>query len=238
MSYLHEFQEFSNIAKRVALGLLFSLILATFFLSFPSSQSISSRIFRKMSVDLVPEGVELVSLSIWSSAISDMEIAFALGFFCVFPWFAWMAFRYFSPGLYEHERRTFAKVLAPSFILFLSGAMFAYYFFISPTFSIMYRFAERLGVKPLIDVSDFVGTVVMLMIISGIIFLLPIIMLTLNITGFVDKATWGEYWRHAFFAFFAFSAVITPDGTGITMLIFTTPMILLYLVGWGLSKRY
>lgn len=238
MAYIEEFDEFSGAVKRMAYGLLFSLFLAIFFLTFPSSQSITERIFEKISLDLIPYYAELVSLSIWSSAVSLIQISLVLGLICVLPWFFLTIFRYLSPGLYGRERYILIKIVIPSFILFISGALFAYKFLIPPTFSIMYSFAERLQIKPLIDVGDFVSTVIMLMVASGVIFLLPIGMLALNAMGIVDKTVWETHWRQVLLAFFIFSAVITPDGTGITMLILVTPMILLYIGGWFLSRKY
>jgi sec-independent protein translocase protein TatC len=54
----------------------------------------------------------------------------------------------------------------------------------------------------------------------------------LTAVGLVRAATWRKYWRFAVIAIAFFGVVITPDGSGITMLLVAAPMWALYAAGY------
>jgi sec-independent protein translocase protein TatC len=84
----------------------------------------------------------------------------------------------------------------------------------------------------------FVSLIFMLMGVSGLMFLMPVAMVLSSFFGIIKPAFWQKYWRHAVFAFVLITAVITPDGSGITMAMLTVPLCLLYVGGMLVSLRY
>lgn len=207
-------------------------------LAYPSDRSIVEKIFYFGRSNLVPIGVKVVSFSPLDAFAAEISIALVIGFLCMFPVIMYLIAQYLFPALTDPERAAAKKVLVPGSILFIFGAVYSYLFVVPPTFTILYHFADRLGTEPLLTVPDLLSTVITLSFVSGMAFELPIIMFVLNRVGLVKRFVWAKYWRHFFFSCLAFFAVITPDGSGITMLILTIPMILLYCAGWGLSRRY
>jgi sec-independent protein translocase protein TatC len=65
----------------------------------------------------------------------------------------------------------------------------------------------------------------------GIAFELPVVMYAISQTGITDATFWRRNFRYSVLIFVIFGAVITPDGSGITMWLMTGPMIGLYLAG-------
>ena len=65
----------------------------------------------------------------------------------------------------------------------------------------------------------------------GIAFELPVIMYAISLTGLIDAKFWRHNFRYAIIILVIFSAIITPDGSGITMWFVAVPMIVLYLGG-------
>jgi sec-independent protein translocase protein TatC len=187
---------------------------------------------------LVPAGVRVVTFSPLDAFATEISIALILGFLVVLPIFVYFFVQYFSPAFTEVERRAVNRITIPAAILFVIGMIYSYIYVVPPTFSILYKFSDRLGTESLLTVTDFLSTVVVISFAAGISFELPVLMFLLNRIGVVDRSVWRKYWRHFVAASLIFFAVITPDGSGITMLILTIPMILLYGVGWSLSKRY
>jgi sec-independent protein translocase protein TatC len=146
-------------------------------------------------------------------------------------------FKFLSPALYKKEKRTVFKILLPSIILFFGGVVFSYVFIIPPTFKVLYSFNTILGVMPFFSVSEFIGWTLSLMFMTGVMFLLPVFMYILSFIGFVSSEVWFKNWRVALAVFLIVSAVITPDGSGVTMLLLSVPMITLYVTGAGLSRK-
>ncbi len=201
-----------------------------------SSHSLAVTFFETAKNDLVPEGVILIATSPTASFISQMTIALAGALIVTFPLLIYKIFQYLSPALYKKERRAALKALVPSTILFVAGALFSYFILIPPTFKILYSFNATLGVAPFFAVNEFIGWTFALMFMAGIMFLLPVFMFLLSRMGMVPPSFWGENWRGALVTFLLISAIVTPDGSGVTMLLLSMPMTVLYGAGLGLTR--
>ena len=59
----------------------------------------------------------------------------------------------------------------------------------------------------------------------------------LSYLGVVSSSFWKKYWRFAAIAIFLFGAIITPDVSGITMMLGAIPMLVLYVFGYAASAR-
>jgi sec-independent protein translocase protein TatC len=251
MSFFKEFKEFiKSILSWVCFLLGFSFFFFLFglkeieilgkniFLPLPTLQSFSSQIFRKIQQDLLPSGVQLIVTNPLSAFLAQVLISLLLAFIITSPFFLYKTMKYLSPALFEKEKKVIIRVLFPSVFLFFLGCLFAYFLLIPSTFKALYPFAAIIGAIPFFLVNEFISLVFGLMLVSGIIFLLPVFMILLNSLGIVKADFWKNNWRYAFLIFLIFSAIITPDGTGITMLMLSAPLVGLYFAGCMLTSRF
>ena len=84
---------------------------------------------------------------------------------------------------------------------------------------------------------DFVTFVLQFLLAFGLSFQLPLVMYAISMSGMVDADFWRKNIRYAIVAIVIFGAVITPDGTGVTMWFVSGPMIALYITGMFLIER-
>lgn len=208
-----------------------------FYLPVVSSDSIAVIFFNMVKTDLVPEGVSLIATSPTSAFISQTLIAIIGAFIITFPYLLYRIFQFLSPALYKKERRTVFKILLPSTVLFLGGVVFSYIYLIPPTFKVLYSFNVILEVTPFFAVSEFISWTMSLMFMTGFMFLLPVFMYILSWLRFISPGVWLKSWRIALAVFLVVSAIITPDGSGVTMLLLSLPMMTLYIIGAGLSRN-
>lgn len=235
MKILEELREFfKNILNWVYVFIGFSF---SFFL-FPLSDSLSVQVFRKIQLDLLPQGVQLIVTNPMSAFISQMLLAVLLAFVITFPFLLYKIIKYLAPALFKHERKLIFQSLLPSVLLFFAGCVFSYYFLIPSTLKILYQYALNIGATPFFSLEEFMSSVFNLMVISGFMFLLPIFMVLSSFLNIVKKDFWKNKLRYASLFFLIFTAIITPDGTGITMLILFFPLIGLYLVGCLLTQGF
>jgi sec-independent protein translocase protein TatC len=216
----------------------FSFFRKNIFLPFPTVNSISAQFFLKIKKDLLPENVQLVALSPISAFLVQIVISLFFGFIFTFPYFVFQFFSYLSPALYENEKKYIFKILIPSSFLFLLGCLFSYFFLIPFTFKILYSFTSVLEVTPFFDLDKFLTLILGLMFATGILFLTPIFMALLSYFNLVSLNFWKKNWQIAFFIFIVISAIITPDGSGITQLILSFILTGLYFLGYILSKVF
>lgn len=209
-----------------------------FFLPLPMGDSFSVQIFKIMKHDFLPEGVRIIVTNPWSGFMVQVEIAMALAFIVTVPFFLYKMIQYLSPALFEREKKTILKSIIPSTSLFLLGCVFAYRYMIPLTFKFMYPFATSLDVTPFFTLDAFISWVICILIATGVTFLLPIFMFILTFLGIVRPSFWKNRWKPAFLFLLIFSAVITPDQTGITMALLFVPLMLLYAAGAILAGRF
>jgi sec-independent protein translocase protein TatC len=78
---------------------------------------------------------------------------------------------------------------------------------------------------------DFITFVLQYLLAFGVSFQIPLIMYALSRSGIVSNSFWRKNIRYAILAIVIFGAIVTPDGSGVTMWFIAIPMVALYLGG-------
>lgn len=204
----------------------------------PSKHSLSVQVFNRMRQDLLPPNVQLLATNPLSAFLSQILFSMILAFLITAPYFLYRILMYLRPALLMHERRAILWSLLPLIFLFLSGALFSYFLLIPATFKILYPYTTIIGAAPYFSINEFVYYVFGLMVAVGMMFLLPIFMVLLSFIGIVSADFWKRSWKHACLFFLISAAIITPDGTGITMTMLFLPLMTLYLGGYIAAKKF
>jgi sec-independent protein translocase protein TatC len=251
MSALQEIREIKNI---ILSTLVFLLACTVFFFVFglhsvsvfgyslrlpvpDTSTPIALQVFMQMKQDLVPDSVQLIVTSPTTGFVSQVTIAFLLAFFLSFPYFLYRVLLYMSPALQAVERRLLFLITLPALVLFATGAWFAYVFLIPSVFKVLYSYVLPGTAISFLAVDEFIGTVCSLLFTSGLMFLLPIAMIFLNFLGILPRDFWFKNWRGAVLTLLTISAIITPDGSGTSMIILSVPLVGLYTLGAGIRPK-
>ncbi len=250
MNFFQELKEFTkNITAWIYTMLGFSFFFFLFgpkevalfgnklFLPLPTDYSFSVLFFNKIEQDLLPSGVKLIVTNPLDAFLSQVMISILLAFIITLPFFLYRILKYFLPALFEKERRVLILTLLPSVSLFFLGCLFAYFFLIPLTFKTLYPFATIIGAIPFFSIQEFTSLIFGLTIASGVMFLLPVFMVFLCFLGAIKADFWKNNWRYAVLVFLIFSAIITPDGTGITMTMLFFPLAGLYFAGYLLAQK-
>lgn len=198
---------------------------------------IAIQFFNRMEADLLPAGVETVVMGPTDAIFVEFKIALFLSVLFGMPVIVYELGRFLAPALKPKERRMLIRSAIPAAMLFVAGAVFAYVFILPFVFSFLYEIASSLVQHTYLNPSEFVDFTLLFLFSFGLAFELPIIMIGSTTLGVVDALFWKRNWRFATVAIFIFGAVITPDGSGITMMIVSLPMLALYAAGYFLSAR-
>jgi len=198
--------------------------------------TVSTRVFLQIKHDLLPQTVRLVALTPWAAMMIQFQISLILGVIFGMPMIIYQLGKFLGPALKLHEKRLMFRMVLPASVLFVMGNLFAYYLIIPFSIDFLYNFAFAMGIEQYFSVEDFFSFVLMFMLAFGVVFELPVIMVGLSSMGIVSPDFWKEHWRWAVLISLIFAAVITPDGTGVTMFMVVVPMLLLYFIGYVISK--
>lgn len=155
-----------------------------------------------------------------------VRVAFFLGALATCPWWIYQFWAFLAPGLTGREKRLGLAFVAAAVPLFLAGALLAWA--VLPNAVGLLTAATPEGVTNLLNAATYLTFVMQFMLIFGIAFLLPLIMVALTAVGVVRGATWRKGWRWAIIGIFTFAAFATPSPDAISMILMALPICGLY----------
>ncbi|MFI7576829.1 twin-arginine translocase subunit TatC [Micromonospora sp. NPDC049497] len=148
----------------------------------------------------------------------NLKIGLWVGLIIAAPVWLYQLWAFIAPGLHRHERRyayVFTGLAAP---LFAAGAVLAY-FVTAKGLEFLLQVTDA-NISTTLDITRYVSFVTNLILLFGVAFEFPLLVLMLNFVGIASAKRLLSWWRVAVFVFFAFSAVVTPtpDPFGMTAL--------------------
>ena len=168
--------------------------------------------------------------------ISQFKVCLVFGFILAFPFILHQILKFVMAGLFPEERRRILCFYLPSFlILFLGGVSFAYFFLVPYGLRFLALFGTQVGLTPMINFNEYVTLLLILVLLTGSIFELPLGMALLVRMGMVSAVTWRKKQKLAILIIFIGAAVLTPTPDPFTQTLLAVPLILLYESGYWLS---
>jgi sec-independent protein translocase protein TatC len=146
-------------------------------------------------------------------------------------------FGFISPAIENKTKIGILNIFLPTIFLFIIGIIFSYILVIPFVLDFLYNYGQAIGVETFLNIDNFISFVLQFFLGFGIAFELPMVMYAIALTGTVDAVFWRNNFRYAIIVFVIFGALITPDGSGITMWFVTLPMLLLYVIGMVVIER-
>ncbi len=200
--------------------------------------NVTAQIFQPMVAWMLPPGVELLNVGVGDSIVVQMEIGLLLAVILGMPWIVHEAGAFLVPALRQNERLLLRQVGIPATVLFALGTTIGLVFITPFTFRLLFRYVAAMGLAPVLGVQDFVTFALLYSLAFGVVFELPVFIYALTRLGVVRASAWKKHWRGAILGALVFGMIITPDNSGITMLLIATPMIGLYFGGAYFAARW
>ena len=209
-------------------------------LYYPSPEplnNIAAQITNHMKINLVPEDVQLIQTAPGQAFFAQVYIAALVGIVVGMPIIIRELVGFIKPALKENEINVSRSISIPALGLFIVGCIFSYNFVVPYILEFLYRYGESAGLLTFLNIMDFVTFVLQFLLAFGFSFQLPLVMYAISASGMVDSDFWRKNIRYAIVAIVIFGAVITPDGSGVTMWFIAIPMIILYVAGMIVIER-
>lgn len=215
-------QHFSELKKRILwVVLFFVLAFAVGFYLSPFLQSI----------------IAAPLFSVWDSpvmiytGISDgLTVQFSMaGFFAIFisaPVILFQVWMYISPALKKNEKKIAVPILIMSPLLFLLGAIFAYFVLLPIMFRFFIETASETAVM-MPNVKNYIAFSIELLKAFGLAFQFPLVLVLLNKANVVSKKQVMSIGRYIVVGVFVLAAVLTPPDI-VSQIALAVPMILLF----------
>jgi sec-independent protein translocase protein TatC len=162
-----------------------------------------------------PGKCQFLAIEVTAPFALQLKAALMVGLIVAAPVWLYQLWAFIAPGLHRHERRwayVFAALAAPLFAL---GAWLAY-LMIPRALEFLLGFGGG-QVSFNLEVTRYINFVSNLILLFGLAFEFPLIVMLFNIAGIATYKRLLSWWRIAVFAFFAFSAIAIPTGDPFSM---------------------
>lgn len=155
-----------------------------------------------------------------------LKVSLCTGAAAATPFLLYQLWRFIAPGLYSDERRAVAPFVLLGSFAFYAGLAFAYYIVLPTGYAFLVNFGG--DEQAIITLTDYFALTLKLLIVLGLVFEVPVLILILVRLGILDAAILRKYRRHAFLLNSILAAVLTPTPDAATMLLVLLPLHLLY----------
>jgi sec-independent protein translocase protein TatC len=181
------------------------------------------------------EGFDLIFTAPTEFWTVYFQVSLLLGFAIAMPVILWQVLAFIGPGLTRQEKKWAYPVVIGASAMFIAGCAFAYYVEMPPALTFLLDSPGDIA-TPLIGVRSYVSFATRLMLVTGLVFELPFVVMGLAKVGVVTSRKLLGYWRFAIVGAFIISAFVTPSIDPVTQTLVAGPMVVLYFVGIVLAK--
>jgi sec-independent protein translocase protein TatC len=183
---------------------------------------------------LLPAGATLVYTDPTEAFILYIKIALIAGLVLASPAVMTQVWLFVAPGLYSHEKKWAIPFIAMSSICFIGGAAFSHYVVFPLTWRFFASFTtDILTFMPRIEPAF--SIYFRLLLAFGIVFQMPTLVLFLAKMGVLSARFMIRNFKYAVLMIVILSAVVTPDGGGVSLVAMTVPLVGLYILSIGLA---
>ncbi len=171
-------------------------------------------------------------LDYWSTYF---RVSLLLGVALAMPVIMYEILAFVAPGLTKGERKWLYPIVVGASAMFVLGMAFGYYVELPPALRFLLH-ANSNDVEPTIGVQTYVDTVTRLLLVTGLVFETPFVMMGLAKIGVVTSRRLLGWWRYAILLAFVIAAIVTPSIDPVTQTVVALPILVLYFLGAALAK--
>ncbi|MDN4641608.1 twin-arginine translocase subunit TatC [Agreia sp. PsM10] len=168
-----------------------------------------------------------------------MQIAITVGFVVSAPIWLYQVAAFFMPGLSGKEKRFALGFVLTAVPLFLAGCA-AGWFVLPNMVHVLASFAPA-DTTSVISARTYYDFVLKLVVIVGVAFVVPVLLVMLNLAGLLSATSILKSWRIALLVIALFTAIATPPSDVMSMFMLAVPMVALFyaaaLIAWVHDRR-
>lgn len=184
--------------------------------------------YRLMGVE--PFSIHLMNTGLTEQFMIHMKTAFYAGVLVASPYIVYLLFRFISPALYDNERRYATALVSSGYLMFMLGTLLNYFLIFPLTVKFLGTYQVSEDVANMLTLQSYMDTLLMMSLVMGIVFELPVVSWLLGRMGLVNAQMMKTWRKHAVVAILVISAIITPTTDAFTLFVVALPIWLLYEV--------
>ena len=185
-------------------------------------------------IAVLPEGTKLIATGVVTPFMVPLKVTLFAAFLIALPYVLYQVWAFVAPGLYLHEKRLAAPIIASSVAMFGLGMAYCYYVVFGLVFRFIASFApSTVNVAP--DIEAYFSFVLGLFLAFGLTFEVPIVVILLARFGIADVERLRAARPYVIVGAFIIAAIFTPPDV-VSQLLLAVPLCLLYEIGIQLAR--
>jgi sec-independent protein translocase protein TatC len=200
---------------------------------FPFAKDIYAALAQPL-LRVLPQGSTMIATDVTGTFLVPLKVTLMAAFLVALPYVLYQAWAFVAPGLYQHEKRLVLPVLVSSFLFFLIGMAFAYFFVFPVAFGFFAGYAP-VGVQMMTDIDKYLSFVLTMFIAFGLTFETPVVVIVLVRMRIVALEKLRSARPYVIVGAFVVGAVFTPPDV-ISQLLLAVPLWLLFELGLLLAR--
>ena len=172
--------------------------------------------------------VGLINIRVASQFMTHVTTSFWFAVILVFPYLIYQLWTFIKPALYNNERHNVSIAFAGGTFMFYLGCTVGYCIVFPFTFRFLSQYQISETIVNQISLDSYMSTFLMLILVMGVVFELPLLAWLLGHLGVINKSFLKQYRRHAVVVLLILAAVITPTSDPFTLMMVFLPLYMLY----------
>lgn len=214
-------QHFAELRRRVL------WTFAIFAVAFAAGWYVAPALQELLSAPLMsvwPDGTMLYT-GLTDGLMIRLSLAGMFGLLVAIPAALWNVWAFVAPGLKKNERKIIWPMMILSPVLFILGAVFAFYILFPFAFKFFIELNESASVPAVLmpAARDYLRFAIGLLKVFGVAFQLPLVMVMLNRIGVLPRARVVQMRRYAIVLIVVVAAVLTPPDV-VSQILLAVPM--------------
>ncbi|CAL9524543.1 Sec-independent protein translocase protein TatC [Actinosynnema sp. ALI-1.44] len=169
---------------------------------------------------------QLLQTKPFEAFMIQLKVGAAAGMAITAPLWLYQVWRFIAPGLYAKERKFALVFVFCASVLFVLGAVLAFYV-VPQGLTVLVGFGDSQFLTALSG-GDYIDFVLALLLIFGVSFELPLIVVMLNQVGVLSYDKLRRWRRGITFGLFIFAAIATPGTDPVSMVALAVALTLLF----------
>lgn len=179
--------------------------------------------------------IELHAFDVVTPLSIYIQVIFIIAFILSSPILMYQLWAFISPGLREVERKATLSYIPYSFLLFLAGLSFSYYFLFPYVIKFMMNLSDELQVEQTLGIHEYFSFLFKLTIPFGFLFQLPIVILFFSRIGLLSPEILVRFRKYSYFGLFVCAAIIAPPELASHLMV-SVPLFVLYEISIMISR--
>ncbi len=178
---------------------------------------------------------KLTTLGVTEAFMQVLKVSLYAGLFAASPFILYQFWAFIMPALHSHERRHVFLYTVFTTVLFMGGAVFAYFVVLPVGLKFLIGYGGE-AFDQMLQAERYLSFVSTFLLVFGSVFELPLVMLLLAWARIADHNKMRRVRKYAVVVEAIVAAVFTPSQDPLSMMLMLLPLMFLYEVGIWLAR--